>query len=212
MHEPGVYEMTSEGQITVGELNGELTERVHRLRGLLDTVSPTSISTNIRGVLWSKLAINCATAPLGAIGAQPLGALLQRGYVRCLALAAISEALDVAEAGGIRLEPVGGTLDLRHLYLSPGRREGIYCLGALVRHAKLRAVGLKFRRLKSSMLHSLQRGRQPEIDFLNGYIVARGKELGIATPVNAALTEIVREIAAGAREITPQNLTALTRS
>jgi 2-dehydropantoate 2-reductase len=61
----------------------------------------------------------------------------------------------------------------------------------------LLAVGLKYRRMRSSMLYALERGRQPEIDFLNGEIVRRGAALGVPTPVNAALVEQVRAIARG---------------
>ena len=47
------------------------------------------------------------------------------------------------------------------------------------------------------MLYALERGRTPEIDFLNGELVRRGAALGVATPVNAALVETVRAIARG---------------
>jgi 2-dehydropantoate 2-reductase len=46
------------------------------------------------------------------------------------------------------------------------------------------------------MLYALERGRPPEIDFLNGEIVARGRALGVPTPVNAALVEAVRAVEA----------------
>jgi 2-dehydropantoate 2-reductase len=59
------------------------------------------------------------------------------------------------------------------------------------------------------MLQSLERDRCPEIDFMNGYVVERGREKNVLTPVNAALTEMVREIEAGARLIRPDNLEEL---
>jgi 2-dehydropantoate 2-reductase len=67
-------------------------------------------------------------------------------------------------------------------------------------------VGLKYRRLKSSMLQSLERGRRCEIEFMNGYVVEKGLEKGVPTPVNAALTTMVREIEGGTRPIRPENL------
>ena len=48
------------------------------------------------------------------------------------------------------------------------------------------------------MLQSLERGRRTEIDFMNGYVVERGRQKGVPTPVNGALTTLVREIEAGA--------------
>jgi 2-dehydropantoate 2-reductase len=48
--------------------------------------------------------------------------------------------------------------------------------------------------MRSSMLYALERGRPPEIDYLNGEIVRRGEARGVATPVNAALVAQVRAI------------------
>jgi 2-dehydropantoate 2-reductase len=209
MHAPGVYEMTSRGEMVVGELDGRVTPRVQALKALLDAAAPTTVSTNIYGVLWSKLAINCVITALGAASGQLLGQMLGRAGVRRLGLAMIGETIDVARASGIRLEPVGGTLDLERLYLLPGRRAGGLGLDLVGKHAIMLLVGLRFRKLKSSMLQSLERGRRPEIDFMNGYVVARGREAGVPTPVNAALAAMVREIEAGVRPITPDNLAEL---
>ena len=209
MHAPGVYEMTSHGELVIGELDGRQTPRVEGVKATLDAAAPTTISTNIYGVLWSKLAINCTITTLGAVTGQLLGEMLQRGPVRRLGLSIVSEAVDVAQAHGIRLEPVGGTLDIHRLYLSPDRRAGGMGLDVLTRHAIMFIVGLRFRRLKSSMLQSLERGRRSEIDVMNGYVVAKGREKGVPTPINAALTAMVQEIEAGDRKISPENLAEL---
>jgi 2-dehydropantoate 2-reductase len=186
-----------------------VTPRVQQLKATLDAVSPTAVSTNIYGVLWSKLAINCVVTTLGAVTGQLLGTMLKRRSIRRIALATISEVADVAEAHGIAMEPVGGTLDIHRLYLSPARRVGGFGLDLLSRHAIMLAVGIKFRRLKSSMLQSIERGRRAEIDFINGYVVERGQEKDVPTPVNAALAALVREIEAGTRSISPHNLDGL---
>jgi 2-dehydropantoate 2-reductase len=135
--------------------------------------------------------------------------MLRRRDVRRLALAVISEVVDVARACGVTLEPVAGTLDLQRLYLPPARRRGGLAPDLLVKHTIMLAVGLKFRRLKSSMLQSLERGRYPEIDFMNGYVADRAGQAGLAAPLNTALAAMVREIAGGTRPITPANLAAL---
>jgi 2-dehydropantoate 2-reductase len=212
MHGPGVVEMTSRGESVVGELDGRVTPRVQRLKATLDAVAPATVSTNVYGVLWSKLAINCTITALGAVTGQLLGEMLRRGDVRHLALAITSEVVDVATAHGVRLEPVGGTLDVHRLYLPPERRTRGFGLDLLVKHAIMGIVGLKFRRLKSSMLQSIERGRRPEIDFINGYAVEKGQEKNVPTPLNAALTSLVREIEAGARKTSPDNLKGLASS
>ena len=209
MHAPGVYEMTSPGELVIGELDGRATPRIQQLKTVLETASPTSVSANIYGVLWSKLAINCGTSAPGAVSGQLLGEMLRHHHARRLGLAIIGEVLDVARASDITLEPVGGTLDLNRLYLPPGRRAGGWGLDLLIKHAIMLLVGLKFRKLKSSMLQSLERRRRPEIDFLNGYVMDKGVEVGVPTPVNAALTAMVHEIEAGTRPITPENLAGL---
>ena len=209
MHAPGVYEMTSRGELVVGELDGQVTPRVQRLKATLDAVALTTVSTNIYGVLWSKLAINCFITALGAATGQLLGEMLLHSAIRRLALVIASEVVDVAEAHGVSLEPVGGTLDLYRLYLPPARRAGGFGLDLIVKHAIMLVVGFKFRRLKSSMLQSLERGRRPEIDFMNGYVVERGREKGVPTPANAALTALVHEIEVGTRPISPGNLESL---
>ncbi len=56
---------------------------------------------------------------------------------------------------------------------------------------------MKYRRLRSSMLIALERGRTPEIDFLNGEVVRQGARLGVPTPVNACLQRAVLDVAAG---------------
>lgn len=209
MHAPGVYEMTSTGETTVGELDGTITDRVTRLKTVLEAAAPTVVTTNIYGALWSKLAINCVVTTLGAVTGQLLGQMLRRADIRRLALAIVSEVIDVATAYDVALEPVAGTLDLRRLYQSPRQRERRFQLAAIPKHAIMSLVGIKFRRLKSSMLQSLERGREPEIDFMNGYVVEKGRQAGLAVPANAALTQMVKEIAAGKRESDPANLASL---
>jgi hypothetical protein len=44
----------------------------------------------------------------------------------------------------------------------------------------------------SSTAQDLARGKRGEIDHLNGYVLRRGAELGLATPVNRVLHCVVR--------------------
>lgn len=41
---------------------------------------------------------------------------------------------------------------------------------------------------------------------MNGYISAKGRELGVPTPVNDSLTAIIKEIESGARPLSAKNL------
>jgi 2-dehydropantoate 2-reductase len=82
MHAPGVYEKTSGGAIHIGELDGSISERIKKLEAALEVVCPVVISRNIRGALWSKMAINCMITTVGALTGQLLGEMLSERWVR----------------------------------------------------------------------------------------------------------------------------------
>jgi len=50
---------------------------------------------------------------------------------------------------------------------------------------------------RPSMGQDMVKGRRTEIEFLNGFIVGKGKEVGVSTPANAALTDIVKRVEKG---------------
>lgn len=73
------------------------------------------------------------------------------------------------------------------------------------KHLIIGMIGLKYRRLKSSSLQSLENGLKTEIDYLNGFISQKAAGLGITTPINDLLVRIIKEIEAGRREISIHN-------
>src|SRR5690606_32368714 len=73
-------------------------------------------------------------------------------------------------------------------------------------HALLLAVGARYRKLRSSMLAAIERGREPAIEYINGEIIARGKRHGIPTPYNTAATQVIWEIYRGELAPGPQAL------
>jgi 2-dehydropantoate 2-reductase len=211
MPEPGVYERTSRGGFSVGCPDGGSDDpRLARLASILDAVGPVKITANLTGARWSKLAINAAISTLGTLGGSRLGPLLRRPFVRRLALEIMTETVKVARAEGVSLEKVAGTLDLDWLALTePARARGV---GLALRHGVLLAVGARYRRMRSSMLSAIERGRPPAVDFLNGEVVSRGRARGIATPVNAEATERVHGLARGEAKPGMEALEALARS
>lgn len=70
-------------------------------------------------------------------------------------------------------------------------------------------IGYKYRRLKSSSLQSLERGKNMEIDYLNGYIAKLAKQKNVPVPVNNALLKMVKEIETGKRKISMENFKEL---
>jgi 2-dehydropantoate 2-reductase len=197
MVEPGVYDRTSSGGFVLGRLDGAADGRLEELGRILEAVGPTSVTGNLVGARWSKLAINCAISSLGTVGGDRLGALMRHRFVRRLTLELMTETVHVARVLDVRLEKVSGTLDLDWIALTEAERWAAGSPGLVAKHALLLAVGARYRRLRSSMLAAIERGRAPAVDFLNGEVVTRGSARGVSTPINAAIREEVLAIARG---------------
>ncbi len=50
---------------------------------------------------------------------------------------------------------------------------------------------------RPSMAQDIAKGRRTEIEFLNGFVQAKGAELGMETPANAAMVGLVRRVERG---------------
>jgi 2-dehydropantoate 2-reductase len=197
MVEPGIYDRTSSGGFAIGRLDGQPDPRLDALGRALEAIGPVTTTQNLRGARWSKLAINCAISSLGTLGGDRLGVLMRSRHVRRLALEIMTEVVEVARAYAIKLEKVSGTLDLEWIALTKEERVASGSAGLVAKHALLLAVGARYRRLRSSMLAAIERGRVPAVDFLNGEVSTRGREVGVATPINDAIRDEILLIAAG---------------
>jgi 2-dehydropantoate 2-reductase len=129
---------------------------------------PVQVSTNIMGILWGKLIVNCAYNALSAIAQQPYGKLVEVPGVRELMHTVVSECLAVAKAAGVQV---------------PGDSYEI-----------VRQVSTNMATQYSSTAQDVARGKPNEIDYLNGYVCRQGALLGIPTPVNQTLLTLVKLI------------------
>jgi 2-dehydropantoate 2-reductase len=59
------------------------------------------------------------------------------------------------------------------------------------------------------MLQDILKGRRTEVDYIPGHVVRRGREFGVATPMNARLADLVREVEAGRLPGGPENLSLI---
>jgi len=207
--QPGVFDRTSEGGFVLGRLDGGRDARLDLLADLLSGIGPVEISDNLRGARWSKLALNCAISSLGTLGGDRLGVLLRQRHVRRLALEVMTEVVQVAQAEGVDLQRIAGTVDLEWVALTDRERASRGSLSLAAKHALLLVVGLKYRRLRSSMLAALERGRTPPVDYLNGEVVQRARVHDLAVPINAALTARVHDLATGSRHPAHAELSTL---
>ena len=109
-------------------------------------------------------------------------------------------AMVVASAMDITVEIFAGKLN----YYTFLKKTGM--LLALKRHLFLLVLGFKYRKLKSSILQSLERKQPTEIDYLTSFITENGKKHQVPTPVNDQIFGMVREIEQGKRAISSDNL------
>jgi 2-dehydropantoate 2-reductase len=127
---------------------------------------PLQPSDNVAGALWMKLIVNCAYNALSAIMQLPYGRLVQGEGIEAVMRDVVDECLAVARAANI---PVPGDA-----------------------HDTVRRIAATMPTQYSSTAQDLSRGKRSEIDHLNGYVVRRGAELGVATPVNRTLHALVK--------------------
>ena len=197
---PGLLEMTSEGEFIIGMADGSIPEKLRELKEALDHVVPTEITEHLLSELYSKLIVNSCITSLGAVCGKKLGEMMKIKQARRIFLSIIDEAMQVADGMGINVFAYGGKLNYYHLL------QGDSGFANFKRHAMIKIVGMKYKRLKSSSLQSLERGQKTEIDYFNGYIAKKGRELGIATPVCDRLVEMIKEIEKKERRIEEKNL------
>jgi 2-dehydropantoate 2-reductase len=151
------------------------------------------------GHLYAKLIINSCITSLGAICGLYLGEMLAKKKVRKIFIEIIREAVLVADKMNIRLEIFGDNLDFNK-YI-----KGNNFIAELRRHIFIMVIGFRYRKLKSSSLQSLERGKPTEVDYLNGYVVRNGEKLKIDVPVNKAIVRIIHEIEQKKRKISYDN-------
>lgn len=158
-------------EIVIGEMNGEETDRINNIATELTNAGVTTlISLNIKGLIWNKLLINVATGALAAITKLPYGELYQQPEIEKTALAAVQEGIDIAQANNIKLT----NTDPKYFWDKA-------------------AVDLPYG-FKTSMLQSLEKHQQTEVDFINGALVRWGAKSNIPTPVNSTLLACVKGI------------------
>lgn len=194
---PGRYERTASGGFTIGRIGAPPDDACQRVATLLEAVGPVTVTDNLLGARWSKLALNCAISSLGTIAGERLGPLVRVRRYRRLALEIMTEAVVVARAEQVRLEKVAGTLDLEWVALTDADRAATASAALTAKHALLLAVGLRYRKMRSSMLAAIERGRVPAVDFLNGEVVDRAHLHGLTAPVNRKVVHLVHAISRG---------------
>ncbi len=181
-----------------GEVHGRITERAREVCRLVDYADGAMVTTNLWGERWSKLVTNVMGNGLSACTGMVSREMISNDMIRRFSARLGSEAIRVGEALGYQLE------EIHHLDPEVIARAGEgdpEAARAFDQHrlAETRKPGGGEHR--PSMGQDMVKGRRTEIEFLNGLVVRKGEEVGIATPANAVLTDIVKRVERG--EIAP---------
>ncbi len=170
--EAGRIRHAGKGETVVGRIDGKIPVQMRSIREIFNKVGfETRISRDIKGLLWSKLIINVGINALTALTRLNNGKLVEFEGTRKVLRDAVTEATRIAKRKRIKL-----------IYDDP--------------LAKVEAVCEATSSNVSSMLQDVLRKKRTEIDFINGVIVRQAQELGISTPVNSVLVDLVKTIEA----------------
>lgn len=202
---PGVSMLTSDASkmtYDVGELDGKVTERVKKAAEILNLSGETEITTNLLGVRWAKLLINSTFSGMSAALGCTFGDVMDNEKALSCVAHIANETLLVAKAVGVTMEPIQGH-DLRILaFTTKKEMESKFPIFKL--------VWGPHRQLKASMLQDLEKGYRTEIDAINGVISSVGRKLGVPTPINDMVVNIVKGAEEGRNKYVFSNLDMFT--
>ena len=187
----------------VGEVHGRITDRAQEVRRLVDYADGALVTQNLWGERWSKLVTNVMGNGLSACTGMISRDMSNNDAIRRFGARLGSEAIRVGQALGYELE------EISHLPPEVIARAGEGDPAATREYdehrlAEARRPGGGAHR--PSMGQDMVKGRRTEIEFLNGFVVRKGDEVGVATPANAALTDIVKRVERGELQPDPKHI------
>lgn len=178
----------------VGEVHGRITDRAKEITRLVALADSAKTTDNLWGERWSKLVANAMGNGVSACTGLVTKDIIMDEGLRAFTARLGSESIRVGQALGYQLEEI--------LHLDP---EVIAKAGEGDAKARAHYDEHRLSEVKKagggehrpSMGQDMVKGRRTEIHQLNGFIVAKGREMGVATPANAALTDIVSRVEKG---------------
>jgi len=154
--------------VRLGEFGGPITPRLKKVEEVWSGAGfRVKVFDDIDQLVWEKLICNCAYSGPCGVSERTTGEVMEDADLSAVSAACATEAFAVARAKGVKLgfaDPV----------------------------AYVRDFGSKIPHARPSVLLDLLAGRKSEIDVINGSIPRVGKDVGVAAPVNAAITALVR--------------------
>jgi 2-dehydropantoate 2-reductase len=167
--EPGVINHYKRGAVAVGELMGHRSDRLQRIVELFKQAGVScQISDDIRKAKWEKMCWNCVFNPITVLIDDKVAKALDHPEMMAVIRQIVGEVAAVSAALKVPLAP-----DMAD---------------------KVVKWTQEIRDIHTSMYDDWKAKRPTEIDHLNGYIVRIGRKLGIPTPVNEALTAMIKTV------------------
>ena len=172
MPAPGRVKHAGRGDLLIGDLPGRADPpragAMSRISAWFEAAGvPCRVSADIEADLWTKLITNVALNPISAVAGATYGSIVAIPESRETVRQLVDECVAVARAGGVSL-PAIDYVDMVWRFAEK--------------------VGAVY----SSTAQDLERRKRTEIDALNGFVVRRGAELGVPTPVNQSFVALVK--------------------
>lgn len=166
--EPGVIEHGGTMQkLVFGEYGAASSERLQRfLAACLQAGIDAELSADIARVIWQKFVFLVGLSASTAATRSPIGRVRAHPAGRRLLEAVMQETVEVGRAEGVDL-PADYAQD------------------------RLRFCDQLPTDMTASMLRDLERGHRLEVEWLSGDVSRRGRALGLPTPYNTAVADIL---------------------
>lgn len=187
--EPGVSILTSEKEslsFHMGKMEGVDDKMFNLVKELLEKMCPVYIENNLIGARWSKLLINATFSGIGTTIGGLFGDVSEGKKAKQVAIRCMKECIDVGHKAGAKFAPVQGK-DITKLfyYTNPIKRAfGVFLLPIAMK---------KHRLIEPSMLQDLKKDKPCEVDAINGVVCQWGRKVGVATPINDRIVEIIKK-------------------
>lgn len=166
---PGKIIMRGTGSIDMQRADGVESDKIHKINDVFNQAKLNSnISDTVQHSIWLKASLNSIFNPLCSILDKKIGEFVSYPRVIEMITPLVQEIVEVADARGVALD---ANVILGMIAAAPPEGEHY-----------------------PSMHQDLSRGVQTEINYLNGKIAEFGKELGIKTPVNAMITDLIHQL------------------
>ena len=163
------------------------------------------VTSNLWGERWSKLTTNAMGNGVSASTGLSSRGMVEVATARRVSIRLAAEALRVGRALGYELESVRGQPAPKWIAAAEGDAAAL----EEVEGAMLAGLKRTTEEGRPSTGQDIVKGRRTEIDFINGLVAAKGREVGVPAPTHEALTALVKRVERGEIEASPDNLSHL---